>query len=79
MHTYELAALGAAACWALNGLIAAHPSLYVGAISFNRAPPKVEYAPIDWGQALCPALDAVLKWAALREKMANGVTVANKE
>jgi hypothetical protein len=37
MHTYELAALGAAACWALNGLIAAHPSLYVGAISFNRA------------------------------------------
>lgn len=24
----------------------------------------------DWGQALCPALDALLKWATLRE---NGV------
>jgi hypothetical protein len=25
---------------------------------------------VDWGQALCPALDALLKWAALREEMA---------
>ena len=31
------------------------------------------------GQALCPALDALLKWAALREEMADGVAVANKE
>jgi DNA-binding HxlR family transcriptional regulator len=24
----------------------------------------VEYGLTDWGQALCPALDAILKWAA---------------
>ena len=30
-------------------------------------PPKVEYRLTDWGQALCPVLDAVLKWAAQRE------------
>src|SRR4029453_2220613 len=32
-----------------------------------QVPPKVEYCLTDWGQALCPALDALLKWAALRE------------
>ena len=42
-------------------------------------PPRVEYALTDWGQALCPALDALLKWAALREEMADGVAVASKE
>ncbi|NTZ87591.1 winged helix-turn-helix transcriptional regulator [Burkholderia metallica] len=31
-----------------------------------QVPPKVEYGLTDWGQALCPALDALLKWAALR-------------
>ncbi len=35
-----------------------------------QVPPKVEYALTDWGQALCPALDALLKWAALREEVA---------
>jgi DNA-binding HxlR family transcriptional regulator len=30
-------------------------------------PPKVEYSLTDWGQALCPALDALLKWVDLRE------------
>jgi DNA-binding HxlR family transcriptional regulator len=29
-------------------------------------PPKVEYGLNEWGQALCPALDALLRWAALR-------------
>ena len=29
-----------------------------------QVPPKVEYALTDWGQALCPALDALLGWAA---------------
>ena len=29
-------------------------------------PPKVEYSLTKWGQSLCPALDALLKWAALR-------------
>jgi DNA-binding HxlR family transcriptional regulator len=35
----------------------------------HQVPPKVEYGLTDWGQALCPALDALLKWAALREDM----------
>jgi DNA-binding HxlR family transcriptional regulator len=26
----------------------------------------VEYSLTAWGQALCPALDAILKWADLR-------------
>ena len=39
-------------------------------IVHHQVPPKVEYALTDWGQALCPALDALLKWAALREEMA---------
>jgi DNA-binding HxlR family transcriptional regulator len=36
-------------------------------IVHHQVPPKVEYCLTDWGQALCPALDASLKWAALRE------------
>ena len=28
-----------------------------------QVPPKVEYGLTEWGQALCPALDALLKWA----------------
>ena len=35
-------------------------------IVHHQVPPKVEYCLTDWGQALCPALDALLKWAALR-------------
>lgn len=34
--------------------------------SYPEVPPKVEYSLTEWGQALCPALDALLKWAALR-------------
>jgi DNA-binding HxlR family transcriptional regulator len=34
---------------------------------YHQVPPKVEYSLTDWGQALCPALDALLKWAALRD------------
>ena len=37
-------------------------------IVHHQVPPKVEYGLTDWGQALCPALDALLKWAALREE-----------
>ena len=33
----------------------------------HQVPPKVEYALTDWGQALCPALDALLKWAGQRD------------
>jgi DNA-binding HxlR family transcriptional regulator len=32
----------------------------------NQVPPKVEYRLTKWGQALCPALDALLKWAEAR-------------
>lgn len=39
-------------------------------IVHHQVPPKVEYGLTDWGQALCPALDALLKWAALREERA---------
>src|SRR6266849_9611935 len=28
----------------------------------NQVPPKVEYRLTAWGQSLCPALDALLKW-----------------
>jgi DNA-binding HxlR family transcriptional regulator len=31
-----------------------------------QVPPKVEYCLTDWGQSLCPALDALLTWAASR-------------
>lgn len=39
-------------------------------IVHHQVPPKVEYCLTEWGQALCPALDALLSWAALREEMA---------
>tara|TARA_R110000824_G_scaffold118960_10_gene271752 strand:+ start:9468 stop:9875 length:408 start_codon:yes stop_codon:yes gene_type:complete len=32
-----------------------------------QVPPKVEYALTDWGQSLCPALDAILTWAENQE------------
>ena len=32
----------------------------------HQVPPKVEYSLTDWGQALCPALDALLTWVDLR-------------
>src|SRR5580704_14141756 len=35
---------------------------------YPQIPPKVEYRLTSWGQKLCPALDALLKWAALREE-----------
>ncbi len=38
-------------------------------IVHHQVPPKVEYCLTQWGQALCPALDALLKWAAQRDDM----------
>jgi DNA-binding HxlR family transcriptional regulator len=35
-------------------------------IVHHQVPPKVEYGLTDWGQALCPALDALLTWAGQR-------------
>jgi DNA-binding HxlR family transcriptional regulator len=36
-------------------------------IVHHQVPPRVEYGLTDWGEALCPALDELLKWAASRE------------
>lgn len=41
-------------------------------IVYPQVPPKVEYCLTDWGQALCPALDALLTWAAKREGTDSG-------
>ena len=30
----------------------------------HQVPPKVEYLLTDWGQALCPALGALLNWVS---------------
>ena len=40
-------------------------------IVHHQVPPKVEYGLTDWGQALCPALDALLKWAAARDRLSS--------
>jgi DNA-binding HxlR family transcriptional regulator len=35
---------------------------------YPQVPPKVEYRLTEWGQSLCPALDAILKWADKRPR-----------
>jgi len=37
-------------------------------IVHHQVPPKVEYGLTDWGQALCPALDALLTWGDQRSR-----------
>lgn len=37
---------------------------------YAQVPPKVEYRLTEWGQSLCPALDALLKWADRRPAQA---------
>ena len=34
---------------------------------YPQVPPKVEYRLTEWGQALCPALDAMLQWSEQRD------------
>lgn len=34
---------------------------------YPEVPPKVEYSLTEWGQSLCPALDALLRWAMERQ------------
>lgn len=41
-------------------------------IVHHQVPPKVEYCLTPWGQALCPALDALLTWAAKKDSMGGG-------
>lgn len=33
---------------------------------YDQLPPRVEYRMTPWGQALCPALDGLLKWSEQR-------------
>jgi DNA-binding HxlR family transcriptional regulator len=35
--------------------------------TYPQVPPKVEYRLTAWGQALCPALDAMLTWGEQRD------------
>jgi DNA-binding HxlR family transcriptional regulator len=37
---------------------------------YPQVPPKVEYRLTEWGQALCPALDGLLKWSEQRDSFA---------
>jgi len=37
-------------------------------IVHHQVPPKVEYELTEWGEALCPALDEILRWAASRDE-----------
>ncbi|AMJ70832.1 HxlR family transcriptional regulator [Enterobacter cloacae] len=46
----------------------------VSRMVYPQVPPKVEYRLTEWGQALCPALDAMLKWAEKRENYASLAT-----
>lgn len=48
-------------------------------IVHHQVPPKVEYCLTPWGQALCPALDALLSWAALRDEMTVAPSSPNSE
>ena len=36
---------------------------------YPQVPPKVEYRLTRWGQSLCPALDALLKWAEQKDRL----------
>ncbi len=38
---------------------------------YPEVPPRVEYSLTKWGQAMCPALDALLQWAARRDELAD--------
>jgi DNA-binding HxlR family transcriptional regulator len=39
----------------------------VSRMLYPQVPPKVEYRLTEWGQALCPALDALLTWLDKKE------------
>jgi DNA-binding HxlR family transcriptional regulator len=48
-------------------------------IVHHQVPPKVEYGLTTWGQALCPALDALLTWAGQREELDPATTNAQSQ
>jgi DNA-binding HxlR family transcriptional regulator len=37
-------------------------------IAYAETPPRVEYKLTAWGQALCPALDSLLRWIDARPR-----------
>ena len=39
-------------------------------VAYAESPPRVEYSLTSWGQSLCPALDALLRWSSAREVIA---------
>jgi hypothetical protein len=41
-------------------------------LGLPHVPPKIEYGLTTWGKAKCPALDALLEWAARRPKQSLG-------
>ena len=41
---------------------------------YPQVPPKVEYDLTVWGKAMCPALDALLEWAAMRPQSDSSAT-----
>ena len=45
---------------------------------YPQVPPKVEYCLTEWGQALCPALDALLKWTEKRAAFPKNGNVENR-
>ena len=47
-------------------------------IVHHQVPPKVEYGLTNWGQALCPALDALLSWAEQRNEPNTKVTARKR-
>jgi len=40
----------------------------------HQVPPKVDYRLTEWGQMLCPALDALLLWAERRDDFAQATS-----
>ena len=46
---------------------------------YNEIPPHVEYSLTEWGQALCPALDALLTWASQREELSSGQRMVSED
>ncbi|WP_438482520.1 winged helix-turn-helix transcriptional regulator [Oleiharenicola lentus] len=41
---------------------------------YPEIPPKVEYSLTEWGQSLCPILDALLKWSDKKPEVKVEVT-----
>ncbi|RZL86433.1 MAG: transcriptional regulator [Variovorax sp.] len=45
----------------------------------GELPPRVDYRMTAWGQALCPALDAILRWVEQREGGSRGNPESNSD